>query len=138
MGVFYCLKEGQIMLPLFLSLVVLLCAGTDLYAKPPSDAQPEIVEIIGDIETGSTTNVTLYTVPANKQLVITDVVIVAGTGTGVITRNGAPVSVVSFSNDTMYQQTYSTGIEFKAGDQVGVEGNGNIFYEFRGLLDDAP
>ena len=26
------------MLPLFLSLVVLLCAGTDLYAKPPSDA----------------------------------------------------------------------------------------------------
>jgi len=132
------------MLPLFLSLVVLLCAGTDLYAKPPADAaQQELVEITASGIPG--TWVDAYTVPVGKTLVIFDVNMsysltnTSGEPTccALIGRNSVGISSVNLL-DRNYHRTYSIGIEFKEGDIVGVNppSSGSVFFELRGFLTD--
>ena len=132
------------MLPLFLSLLVLLCAGTDLYAKPPGSSQPELVEIVQlDVPGGTTLNP--FTVPSGKRLVITDVIISTGSGaTGLeILRDGAIVSRIQEFNgaaEQIYNHSYVSGIEFKEGELLSIRtggATGNItHWELRGQLTD--
>ncbi len=133
------------MLPLFLSLVVFFFAGSDLYAKPPADAaQQELVEITGSADDDPTTQ-DLYTVPIDKRLIITDVLVAVDNISGTeatccvaILRNSNPVSVIDLS-DGNYQHTYNSGIEFKTGERVGIRGRNSfrgVFFELRGFQED--
>jgi len=104
------------MLPLFLSLVILLCAGTDLYAKPPSDPQPELVEIIQlDVGQSFLPPIDVYTVPTGKRLVITDVIIRSEFGKNhSIFRDGTIVSRITVpfgrTGSGVYNHSYVLGI----------------------------
>jgi len=134
------------MLPLFISLLVLLGAGTDLYAKPPTDAaQQELVEITKVVASNGMVQ-NAFTVPTGKTLTIIDVNISTSLGEtsgtnpccAFILRNGVEISKASL-RDRNYQRTYKTGIEFREGDIVGVQppnSGGSVFFELRGFLAD--
>jgi len=135
------------MLPLFLSLLVLLCGGTDLYAKPPSGdaAQQELVEITALLPDAQPGSISAYTVPTGKRLVITDVQIsgVESTSTG---HDGCPRAIQRAANGmeaftiwrSFFSKQYVAGIEFKENETVFVRSqcNGSTFFELRGFLTD--
>ena len=128
------------MLPLFLSLVVFLCAGTDLYAKPPGSQQPELVEIVVlDYRNNFQPPLDVYTVPVDKRLVITDVIRRCGVqGKYSIFRDG---TIVSRVEEGVYQNSYVSGIEFQENQIVSIQSppvssGPGCDWELRGVLTD--
>ncbi len=98
---------------------------------------PTLIEITAEPTT--TAPVVVFTVPNGKRVVITDIVITAGAGTGTVAiqRNGVNIVQANMvSPERRYQQTYRSGIEFNQGDTVGVARFNGAFYELRGFQTD--
>ena len=104
----------------------------------------EAVEIIEN-SVGTLTTETVFTVPAGKRLIITDLVITnsdaVAAGSQRLARNGSFVtSFLTVSPESTLTHTFATGIEFEAGDEVQVRNGTSLatthFY-LRGYLVDA-
>lgn len=104
----------------------------------------EAVEIIENA-VGTLMTETVYTVPAGKRLIVTDVTISNGnavvTGSQRILRNGAAATAYfTVSAESTFSHTFATGIEFEAGDEVRVRNgtsSGETHFYLRGYLIDA-
>ena len=104
----------------------------------------EAVEIVEN-DAGTLTSKTVYTVPAGKRLVITDVAI-SNANANVVTsqriaRNGDFVTTLFVVGaESTLTHTFATGIEFAAGDEVRVRNgqlSGETHFYLRGYLVEA-
>jgi len=112
----------------------------------PGTTLTDIVEIVEDAVPGLST-VVVFTVPASRILVITDVVISndsTNPATGQrIFRSGAPATAfITVAPQSAFSHTFATGIIFTAGSTVAVRnGNGvagDTRFYLRGYLLAAP
>ncbi len=99
---------------------------------------PEIVEIIEN-SVSSPTPVDVFTVPANRRLIITDVMMSTNSGSSnaEILRDGTPATAfINVSSGNTFSHSFATGIEFVANETVAVDaGSGtNINFYLRGYL----
>ena len=108
----------------------------------------ELVEIT-HTSIGNNIPSVVYTVPTGKRLIITDVTIsftssLSVSGDFLIQRNNVTISRARLKNDggftdgSVYQRSYLSGIQFNEGDTVGLNcTNAPGFFELRGYLTDT-
>lgn len=79
-------------------------------------------------------NLVVYTVPAGQRLVITDVIVGSDWGIGYIYRDTSLISKIQFGVAYTFAHSYQSGIEFLAGQTVGVgsAAGPGLFFELRG------
>jgi len=101
----------------------------------PSSSARTLVEIVTPDVTAS--NLVVYTVPAGHRLVLTDVIVTAGGGTGLIYRDSSLISKTQFGVQYTFAHSYQSGIEYGEGHtvSVGTSPGGVIFFELRGYLE---
>lgn len=106
-------------------------------------AEKELVEII-QLDVPSDTTIDIYTVPAGKKLLITDVIVHHGDSRFMeIHRNGTVVSRfrLTTTSTTTFGHSYISGIEFQEGDILSVRngagGANQNGFELRGYLTDV-
>jgi len=119
---------------------------TNKAAEPvPVHVQTRSLDIVEIIENNvpDSTEVDVFTVPANRRLIITDLII-STSGTNArearILRDGAPATsfLPVLGNLNAFSHTFATGIHFVAGETVkvssGPAGGGSVHFYLRGFL----
>ncbi len=119
---------------------------TNTTAEPvPVEVQSKTLDIVEIIENNvpRSTVVNVFTVPANRRLIITDLVIsvsVSTAGQTEILRNGSPAtSFIATVVGNAFSHTFATGIEFVAGETVAVSSGiinpaAGVHFYLRGYL----
>lgn len=113
-------------LALALVLVSGLLVGPELHAQSPTvRAEGTFLSAVEIIENNvfNNTTVDVFTVPANRRLVITDVLIHASGFTAccvTILRDTLPATFSIFVGAAGFNHTFATGVEFTDGQTVAV------------------
>jgi hypothetical protein len=125
----YLSRRAMLVVNLALALVLVsgLLVGPQLHAQSPTVRVEgtflSAVEIIENNVPDNTNFFDVFTVPANRRLVITDVLIHASGFTAccmTILRNTLPATFSIFVGAAGFNHTFATGIEFTEGQTVAV------------------
>lgn len=126
-------------------LTLALALPLDVHSQIPTvKGRGKLIEVVELIENlvDNLTSVSVYTVPAGRRLVITDILISNGNSSSVVAqyllRDGAAATIyITVPARSTFSHTFATGIEFQAGEVVSVrngQSSGKTDFYLRGYL----
>ena len=104
------------------------------------DADGVATELFELVVLNVTGTVNLFTVPTDKRLLITDVIVSGAVSNSQILRGTSVVSNIIVLSSQTYEHSYVSGIEFASGETRSISpgSSGQTNWELRGFLETLP